>query len=191
MNEQNLNIVTLENLESMLDMDEKVALLFDGISCYESARALDIEIDYKVLLSSFQQCCRVLRANYYTSVPSSDEYNSLKPLIDFLDYNGYNVVSRSVRDINDNHKRRAYVEVDMIVDAMQLIPYCDHYVLFTGNGIFISLVNALRAAGKRITLISTLATESPTVSDELRRKVDIFLEMNNIVGLIGRKRTTD
>ena len=101
------------------------------------------DIDYKRLLREFQSRGNLLRAFYYTAVIEDQEYSSIRPLIDWLDYNGYTVVTKATKEFVDQTGRRKVkgnMDIELAVDAMELAPHIDHMVLFSGDGDFRSLV---------------------------------------------------
>ena len=135
------------------------------------------DIDYKRLLREFQSRGYLLRAFYYTAVIEDQEYSSIRPLIDWLDYNGYTVVTKATKEFVDQSGRRKVkgnMDIELAVDAMELAPHIDHIVLFSGDGDFRSLVEAVQRKGVRVTVVSTISTQPPMVADELRRQADIF-----------------
>jgi uncharacterized LabA/DUF88 family protein len=167
---------------------EKIALFIDGANLYATAKSLGFDIDYKKLLKEFQSRGYLLRAFYYTAVIEDQEYSSIRPLIDWLDYNGYSVVTKATKEFVDQTGRRKIkgnMDIELAVDAMEICGTIDHMVLFSGDGDFRSLVEAVQRRGVRVTVISTVSTQPPMVADELRRQADIFVD---IVTLQGRAR---
>src|SRR5205814_8344922 len=131
----------------------------------------------------------LLRAFYYTAVIEDQEYSSIRPLIDWLDYNGYSVVTKATKEFVDQTGRRKVkgnMDIELAVDAMELAPHIDHMVLFSGDGDFRSLVEAVQRRGVRGTVISTISTQPPMVADELRRQADVFLDIAELQSQVGR-----
>ena len=162
---------------------EKIALFIDGANLYATAKSLGFDIDYKRLLREFQSRGNLMRAFYYTAVIEDQEYSSIRPLIDWLDYNGYTVVTKATKEFVDQTGRRKVkgnMDIELAVDAMELAPHIDHMVLFSGDGDFRSLVEAVQRRGVRVTVISTISTQPPMVADELRRQADIFIDIVQI-----------
>ena len=154
---------------------EKIALFIDGANLYATAKSLGFDIDYKKLLREFQSRGYLLRAFYYTAVIEDQEYSSIRPLIDWLDYNGYSVVTKATKEFVDQTGRRKIkgnMDIELAVDAMEIAGTIDHMVLFSGDGDFRSLVEAVQRKGVRVTVISTVSTQPPMVADELRRQAD-------------------
>ena len=168
---------------------EKIALFIDGANLYATAKSLGFDIDYKRLLGEFQARGNLLRAFYYTAVIEDQEYSSIRPLIDWLDYNGYTVVTKATKEFVDQTGRRKVkgnMDIELAVDAMELAPHIDHMVLFSGDGDFRSLVESVQRRGVRVTVVSTVSTQPPMVADELRRQADVFLDIVTLQGKIGR-----
>jgi uncharacterized LabA/DUF88 family protein len=154
---------------------EKIALFIDGANLYATAKSLGFDIDYKRLLREFQSRGYLLRAFYYTAVIEDQEYSSIRPLIDWLDYNGYSVVTKATKEFVDQTGRRKVkgnMDIELAVDAMEIAGTIDHMVLFSGDGDFRSLVEAVQRKGVRVTVVSTVTTQPPMVADELRRQAD-------------------
>jgi uncharacterized LabA/DUF88 family protein len=159
---------------------EKIALFIDGANLYATAKSLGFDVDYKRLLREFQSRGNLLRAFYYTAVIEDQEYSSIRPLIDWLDYNGYSVVTKATKEFVDQTGRRK-VKGNMDIELA-----VDHMVLFSGDGDFRSLVEAVQRRGVRVTVISTISTQPPMVADELRRQADIFTDIVEMQPKIGR-----
>ncbi|KQT88277.1 NYN domain-containing protein [Aurantimonas sp. Leaf443] len=173
----------------MFDQREKIALFIDGANLYATSRSLGFDIDYKRLLTHFQSRAYLLRAYYYTALIEDQEYSSIRPLIDWLDYNGYRVVTKPAREFTDPTGRRKIkgnMDIELAVDAMELTETVDHYVLFSGDGDFRSLVEALQRRGRKVSVVSTLTTQPPMISDDLRRQADHFIELATLKTEIGR-----
>lgn len=169
---------------------EKIALFIDGANLYATSKALGFDIDYRLLLSEFQSRGTLLRAFYYTTVIEDQEYSSIRPLIDWLDYNGYTVVTKLTKEFVDattgRRKVKGSMDVDLAVSAMELAEHVHHIVLFSGDGNFRSLVEALQRRGVRVTVVSTLSTQPPMVADELRRQTDVFIDLAELKPKVGR-----
>ncbi len=168
---------------------EKIALFIDGANLYATAKALGFDIDYKRLLKEFQSRGYLLRAFYYTAVIEDQEYSSIRPLIDWLDYNGYSVVTKATKEFVDQTGRRKVkgnMDIELAVDAMELAGSIDQMVLFSGDGDFRSLVEAVQRRGVRVTVVSTMSSQPPMVADELRRQADQFIDIVELQGKIGR-----
>ncbi|MER2604511.1 MAG: NYN domain-containing protein [Siculibacillus sp.] len=173
----------------MLDPREKIALFIDGANLYATSKALGFDIDYKRLLSEFKSSSYLLRAFYYTALIEDQEYSSIRPLIDWLDYNGYKVVTKPTKEFFDSTGRRkikANMDIELAVDAMEMADHVDHVILFSGDGDFRRLVEAIQRKGKKVSVISTLQTQPPMIADDLRRQADHFIDLANLQGRIGR-----
>ena len=173
----------------MFDQREKIVLLIDGANLYATSKSLGFDIDYKRMLDHFEGKGYVLRAYYYTALVEDQEYSSIRPLIDWLDYNGYRVVTKPTREFTDGNGRRKYkgsMDMELAIDAMELSSTVDHFVLFSGDGDFRSLVAALQRKGRKVSVVSTVATNPPMIADDLRRQADHFLELTGLKSSIGR-----
>jgi uncharacterized LabA/DUF88 family protein len=169
--------------------EERVALFIDGSNLYATARSLGFDIDYKRLLEFFRERSRLLRAIYYTALVDDAEYSPIRPLIDWLDYNGYSVVTKPAKEFTDalgRRKIKGNMDIELAVDVMRLCDNLDHIVLFSGDGDFRSLVEAVQARGRRVTVVSTLSTRPAMVADDLRRQADQFVDIMELKAEIGR-----
>ena len=174
---------------------ERTALFVDGSNLYATAKALSFEIDYSRLLNLFRSRCQLVRALYYTVLAEEQEYSSVRPLVDWLDYNGYTVITKPTKEYgegtNGRRKIKGNMDIELAVDAMELADYLDHIILFTGDGDFRCLVEALQHKGKRVSVVSTLETQPPMIADELRRQSDQFIELSTLETQICRTEKTD
>ena len=173
----------------MFDPREKIALFIDGANLYATAKSLGFDIDYKRLLQEFQGKGYLLRAYYYTALAEDQEYSSIRPLIDWLDYNGYTVVTKPTKefvDITGRRKIKGNMDIELAVDVMQMAESVDHIVLFSGDGDFRSVVEAVQHKGRKVTVVSTLSTQPPMIADELRRQADHFIDVASLQSRIGR-----
>lgn len=169
-------------------------MFIDGANLYSTAKAIGFDIDYKRLLKEFQGQAYLLRAYYYTALIEDQEYSSIRPLIDWLDYNGYKVITKPVKEFVDSAGRRKVkgnMDIELAVDAMELVDTVDHIVLFSGDGDFRSLVEALQRKGRKVSVVSTLKTQPPMIADDLRRQADNFIELEELREVIGRPPRED
>jgi uncharacterized LabA/DUF88 family protein len=169
---------------------EKIAVFIDGANLYATAKSLGFDIDYRKLLKEFQSRGSLVRAFYYTALIEDQEYSSIRPLVDWLDYNGFTVVTKPAREFTDAMGRRKIkgnMDIELAVDAMELAPHIDQMILFSGDGDFRSMLEAVQRRGVRVTVISTVATQPPMISDDLRRQADEFVDLLTMQGKIGRE----
>jgi uncharacterized LabA/DUF88 family protein len=167
----------------------KIALFIDGANLYATAKTLGFDIDYKRLFKEFQDRGTLLRAFYYTAVIEDQEFSSIRPLIDWLDYNGYSVVTKATKEFVDSSGRRKVkgnMDIELAVDAMELAEHIDEMILFSGDGDFRSLVEAVQRRGVRVTVISTISSHPPMIADELRRQADVFIDLMGLQSKLGR-----
>jgi uncharacterized LabA/DUF88 family protein len=168
---------------------DRTALFIDGANLYATAKTLGFDIDYKRLLAEFQRHGMLVRAYYYTAVIEDQEFSSIRPLIDWLDYNGFTVVTKSTKEYVDASGRRKVkgnMDIELAVHAMELAGHIDQMVLFSGDGDFRSLVEAVQRHGVRVTVVSTISSQPPMVADELRRQADAFVDLVELRSKVSR-----
>jgi len=173
----------------MFYKDERLALFIDGSNLYATAKALDFDIDYKLLRQEFMRRGKLLRAFYYTALLENDEYSPIRPLADWLNYNGFSMVTKAAKEFTDSQGRRKIkgnMDIELAVDAMEIAPHVDHIVLFSGDGDFRSLVEAVQRQGVRVSVVSTIRSQPPMISDELRRQADTFIDLDELREVVGR-----
>lgn len=169
--------------------DEKLAIFIDGSNLYNAARSLGFDIDYKKLLNLFAEKSRLLRAFYYTALLDDQEYSPIRPLVDWLDYNGYTMVTKPTKEYTDSMGRRKIkgnMDIELAIDVMDMADQLDHIVLFSGDGDFRKLVESVQRKGVRVSVASTVKSNPPMVADELRRQADNFIELQDLESYIGR-----
>jgi uncharacterized LabA/DUF88 family protein len=172
----------------MFYKDERLALFIDGSNLYAAGKSLGFDIDYKLLRSEFMRRGKLLRAFYYTALLENDEYSPIRPLVDWLNYNGYSTVTKLAKEYTDsmgNKKVKGNMDIELAVDAMELAARVDHIVIFSGDGNFRPLVESLQRQGVRVSVVSTIASKPPMISDDLRRQADNFIELNGLRDVIG------
>ncbi len=171
--------------------DERVCLFIDGANLYSASRSLGFDVDYRNLLAFFRARANVVRAYYYSAVIDTEEYSPLKPLTDWLAYNGYTLVTKPARehaDANGRRRVKGNMDVELAIDMLELAPRMDHAVLFSGDGDFRRLVEAVQRQGVRVTVVSSIRTSTPMVGDDLRRQADQFLELADIAPEFTRRQ---
>jgi uncharacterized LabA/DUF88 family protein len=169
--------------------NSRIAVFIDGPNLYATAKTLGFDIDYRRLLKEFQSRGTLLRAFYYTAIIEDQEYSSIRPLIDWLDYNGYTVVTKATKEFIDASGRRKVkgnMDIELAVDAMELAEHVDQIVLFSGDGDFRSLVEAVQRRGVRVTVVSTISSQPPMIADELRRQTDVFTDLLDLRSKVSR-----
>ncbi len=170
--------------------EERSAIFIDGANLYGAARSLGFEIDYKLLLKWGASKGRLVRAFYYTALIEDQEYSPIRPLVDWLDYNGYTMVTKPTKEFTDASGRRKIkgnMDIELAIDVMEMADHVDHILLFSGDGDFRRLVEAVQRKGVRVTVVSTIRSQPPMVADELRRQADHFLELQELAPFIARK----
>ena len=169
--------------------EEKLALFIDGSNLYASAKSLEFDIDYKLLLKWAARQGRLVRAFYYTALIEDQEYSPIRPLIDWLDYNGYTMVTKPTKEFIDAQGRRKVkgnMDIELAIDMMEMAEHVDHIMLFSGDGDFRRLLEAVQRKGVRVTVVSTVKSQPPMVADELRRQADHFLDLEDLASEIMR-----
>ncbi|MEP3667492.1 MAG: NYN domain-containing protein [Roseibium sp.] len=175
----------------MFYKDEKLGLFIDGLNIHSSARALGMDMDFKLLRKEFLTRGKLLRAMYYTSLLEGEEYSPVRPLIDWLDYNGFSMVTKQAREYTDSAGRKKIkgsMTAEMVVDMLEMAPHLDHMVLFSGDGDFCCAVDAVQKKGVRVSVVSTIKSSPPMISDELRRKADNFIDLDDLRDVVGRSK---
>jgi len=168
---------------------DRLALFIDGANLYSAAKNLGFDIDYRKLLEEFKKRSVLVRAYYYTALVENEEYSPIRPLVDWLDYNGYRLVTKPALEYTDGSGRKRFrgdMDVEIAVDMLEMAEHADHMVLFSGDGDFRKLVEAVQRKGSRVTVVSTVKSQPPMVSDDLRRQADNFVDLADLADMIGR-----
>jgi uncharacterized LabA/DUF88 family protein len=174
----------------MFHEKERVAVFIDGANLYSASRSLGFDVDYKSLHAFFRTKAYVVRLFYYTAVLETEEYTPLKPLVDWLGYNGYTVVTKPAKEFTDSTGRRRVkgnMDIELAIDMLEMAPHVNHIVLFSGDGDFRRLVEAAQRKGVRVTVVSTIKTQPALIADELRRQADQFVDLADIMGEFTRR----
>jgi uncharacterized LabA/DUF88 family protein len=172
-----------------MSSSNRIALFIDGANLYATAKALGFDVDYRRLLTDFQSRGTLVRAFYYTAIIEDQEFSSIRPLIDWLNYNGYTVMTKATKEFIDASGRRKVkgnMDIELAVDAMGLAEHIDQMILFSGDGDFRSLVEAVQRRGVHVTVVSTIATQPPMIADDLRRQADVFIDLRELQPKISR-----
>lgn len=176
-------------LDRVIYPTERIAIFIDGANLYSAAKGLAFDIDYRKLLDEFKKRGRLIRAYYYTALVEDQDFSPIRPLVDWLDYNGYTLVTKPAREYTDATGRRRFkgdMDVEIAVDMLQAASFVDHALLFSGDGDFLPVIEALRRKGVRTTVISTIKSNPPMAADDLRRAADNFLDLVDLTAVIGR-----
>lgn len=170
---------------------ERVGIFVDGANLYHTTRALGFEIDFAAMLDYFGRSTYLVRAFYYTALIETEDYSPLRPLTDWLAYNGWQVVTKPAKQQSDPSGRlrlKGNMDVELAVDMLEMAPQLDHAVLFSGDGDFRRLVEAVQRMGVRVTVVSSVRSQPPMIADELRRQADAFLEIEEIAPDFTRRQ---
>ncbi len=168
---------------------DRLALFIDGANLHAAAKNLGFDIDFKRLLDEFRKRGLLIRAYYYTTLVEDQDYSPIRPLVDWLDYNGFTLVTKPAKEFTDREGRKRYrgdMDMELAVDMLELTPKADHFVLFSGDSDFSYLVAAVQRRGVRVTVVSTLKSQPPMASDDLRRQADSFVDLADLSDIIGR-----
>ncbi len=178
-------------LDRLIHPDERVALFIDGANLYSATKGLTFDIDYRKLLEEFKQHGRFVRAYYYTALVEDQDFSPIRPLVDWLDYNGYTLVTKPAKEYVDANGRRRFkgdMDVELTVDLIQSASFIDHAFLFSGDGDFLAAIEAVQRKGARVSVVSTIKSNPPMASDDIRRAADNFIDLTELANLIGRPR---
>ena len=174
----------------MFYKDEKLALYIDGANLYATSKSLGFDIDYKSLRGEFSRRGKLLRASYFTALLENDEeFSPLRPLVDWLNYNGFTMITKEAKEYTDSMGRKKIkgnMDIELAVSALELAPHVDHIVIFSGDGSYAPLVESIQRSGVRVSVVSSIKTQPSMISDELRRQADNFIELNDLKDVIGR-----
>lgn len=168
---------------------DRLALFIDGANLHAAAKNIGFDIDFKRLLDEFKKRGLMIRAYYYTTVIDDQDYSTIRPLVDWLDYNGFTLVTKPAKEYVDREGRKRFrgdMDIELAVDMLELAPRTDHMVLFSGNGDLSAVLAAVQRKGVRVTVVSTLKTQPAMAADELRRQADTFVDLADLADIIGR-----
>jgi uncharacterized LabA/DUF88 family protein len=171
--------------------DEKIAIFIDGANFYSTAKSLDFDIDYKNLLKYFSAKGRLIKAFYFTALRENDDFSPLRPLLDWLDYNGFHIVTKKAKTFTDRDGRtriKGDMDVEIVLQMLELAPHLDHILLFSGDGDFRAAVEAVQKLGVRVTVVSSMNTKPALLADELRRQADHFIDIDDLERDVGRPK---
>lgn len=171
--------------------EEKMAIFIDGANFYSTAKSLDFDIDYKSLLNFFSAKGRMIKAYYFTALRENDDFSPLRPLLDWLDYNGFHIITKKAKTFTDRDGRtriKGDMDIEIAVKMIELAPHIDHMLLFSGDGDFKAAVEAVQRYGVRVTVVSSLTTKPSLLADELRRQADDFIEIDDLEREVGRPK---
>ena len=171
--------------------DERIAIFIDGANFYSTTKSLDFDIDYKKLLKFFSAKGRMIKACYFTALRENDDFSPLRPLLDWLDYNGFHIITKKAKTFTDRDGRtrvKGDMDIEITVKMLDLAPHVDHMLLFSGDGDFKAAVEAVQRQGVRVTVVSSMNTKPSLLADELRRQADDFIEIDDLEREVGRPK---
>lgn len=170
---------------------ERIALFVDGANFYSTVKSLDFDVDYKKMLELFKAKGRFVSARYYTAILENEEYSPIRPLVDWLNYNGYQVISKPAKSYTDRDGRnriKGNMDIELALDMVGLADHVDHIILCSGDGDFRAAVKACQRKGTRVSVLSSMRTKPSMLADELRRQANDVIELSDMEELIGRPR---
>lgn len=171
--------------------DERIAMFIDGANFFSTAKSLDFDIDYKSLLNYFSRKGRMIKAFYFTALRENDDFSPLRPLLDWLDYNGFHIITKKAKTYTDRDGRtriKGDMDIEIALKMLELAPHLDHILLFSGDGDFRAVVEAVQKQGVRVTIVSSMTTKPSLLADELRRQADHFIEIDDLEKDVGRPK---
>jgi len=171
--------------------EERLALFVDGANLYSTVKSLDFDIDYKRMLELFKEKGRLVNARYYTAILENEEYSPIRPLVDWLNYNGYQVISKPAKTFIDREGRnriKGNMDIELALDMVEIADHVDHIILCSGDGDFRAAVDSCQRKGTRVSVVSSTRTNPPMLADELRRQANDVIELSDMEELIGRPR---
>ena len=170
---------------------DRLALFIDGANLHSATKALNADLDFKRMVEAFGRKAVLVRAYYYTAVVEGEEFSPIRPLIDWLGYNGFSVVTKPAKRFTDAQgysRIKGNMDIEIAVDMLEMAPHIDHAILFSGDGDFRRLVQAVQAKGVRVSVVSTVKSQPPMISDDLRRQADAFVDLTDLLQDYGRPR---
>lgn len=171
--------------------EERIAIFVDGANFYTTCKTLDFDVDYKKMLQLFQEKGRLVGARYYTAILEHEDYSPIRPLVDWLNYNGYQVITKPAKSYTDREGRskiKGNMDVELALDMVELAEHVDHIILCSGDGDFRAAVEVCQRKGTRVSVLSSMRTKPSMLADELRRQANHVIELSDMENLIGRPR---
>lgn len=173
----------------MFYKDERIAVFIDGKSLFSCSKGLGFDIDFKLMRQEFARRGKLTKLSYFTTIVENDEFSSVKPLVDWLSYNGYNTIAKPAKEFTDPSGRRKVkgnTIVEMAVAVLDIVPYVDHIVIVSGDGDLKSLVESVQRRGVRVSVVSSIRVQPAMLADDLRRQADNFIELDDLRATIGK-----
>ena len=174
--------------------NERTSIFIDGRSLFHTARKLDFEVDLSKFSQYFASKFQLVRCSYYT--PVSEERTPLHNILDWLSYNGFTVSTRVFSPDNHPPSISSLMSVDIIEQTLGNgyagdEPYAlQHVVIVSGDGDYCPVVKFLKSRSIRVSVMSSLETEPLSISEELRRLADNFIELDDLRSELERHKKT-
>jgi len=164
--------------------NERIAIFIDGGNMFHATNALKIKINYKKLIEILRKDRWLLRAYFYTGVPSGDlpkdVREQLRKQMGFL--KELQNLGIKVKTMPLKRTPEGYIEkgIDILI-ATDMISLAfknayDTVILVSGDSDFVPVVEKIQDLGKRV----ENASFKKTSSYELRRVCDEFILLDNI-----------
>lgn len=175
----------------MLPVNEKTLIFIDGASLYYGSKKCGLNIDYAKLREYFASRTKLIRAYYYASIVESEDYTPLKPLTDWLAYNGFTTILKEAYELpsegGERRLRNTNVDCEIITDMMDMADHCDHIVLFSARNDYRRAIEAVQRKGKLVTVVSS----RDQISDELRRIVDNYIDIESLRSYVSNEKVPE
>lgn len=171
----------------MFYKDDRLTVMIDGVSFFYTCRSIGLQADYRKLHAEFARRGRLRKIAYYTPVGEGGDYNPIQPTLDWMAYNGFQVIRKGARPPEGIGRPRATsTDAEFAVDIVLNARNCDHLVLMTGSRDMVYPVQVAQRSGCRVTVFSSIRGETPTIADELRRTADAFVDLESLRDLFAR-----
>lgn len=193
----NANTTTNMLEDVVVRAGDETVVLIDGANFWSTCKNLGFDIDYKALLELLRKHFNIIRVSYYTAtLTDSENVTKIRPILDWLSYNGYKVVEKPAKVIRDREtgqitKIKGNMDIEIAIDALDAAEYAKVIILFTGDGDFTELVRALQRKGVRVIVVSSMKTTAIMIADDLRRQADFFVEVSTMREIIARQYSVE
>lgn len=97
----------------------------NGTNLYGAAKGLKFDIDYERLLELCARKRTLVRAFYYIAVAEDQEFSPLRTLVDWVDYNGFSVGTKPLKEFTDaqgRHRAKGNMDIELAINVMKVWP---------------------------------------------------------------------
>jgi len=94
--------------------------------------------------------------------------------------------TKEFTDASGRRKIKGNMDIELAIDLMEMAPSLDHAVLFSGDGDFRRLVEAVQRKGLRVTVVSTMRSQPPNLDEDMRRQAEL-VEYQDLLSRIERQ----